>query len=262
MSDREIDAIRNYERYLEEFVNQYEEWIRTRRRAIRDLEQIVADMDSGEFQNNVTQIVGSSVGVLSGSIMIGALLLAPFTAGASAAVGAGIAAGVVLAGGITNLTSDQINKNYALRKCKESENIILGDQKRTTDLDEAVLQKLWNVENRFTEALETLKEVAISTKKEIKTMLKTIKRGKKVAQVMSKTARLVGKGGRGIGMTAGKLIGKTAALALVGVGFDIWEIVSSSQDIANGSKSELGKDITNHIEKMRESLNEVQKYSL
>ncbi|XP_062604318.1 apolipoprotein L3-like [Saccostrea cucullata] len=252
MSDREIDAIHKYERYLEEFVTQYEDWVRTRRRAIRDLEQIVADMDSGEFQNNVTQIVGSSVGVLSGSIMIGALLLAPFTAGASAAVGAGIAAGVGLAGGITNLTSDQINKNYALRKCKEAENIILGDQKRTTDLDEA--------EKRFTEALETLKEVAKSTKKEIKTMLKTIKRGKKVAQVMSKTARLVGKGSRGIGMTAGKLIGKTAALALVGVGFDIWEIVSSSKDIANGSKSELGKDITNHIEKMRESLNEVQEY--
>lgn len=38
-------------------------------------------MDSDEFRNNVTNILGGGVGIAGGAMMLGGLLLAPFTAG-------------------------------------------------------------------------------------------------------------------------------------------------------------------------------------
>lgn len=61
-------------------------------------------------------------------------------------------------------------------------------------------------------------------------------------------ARAGYKGVSAFGMAAGKVLGKAGgALAIVGMGLDIWKIVSTGKDISNGSKSELGKGITKHI---------------
>lgn len=69
-------------------------------------------MDSDEFRNNVTNIVGGGVGIAGGAMMIGGLLLAPFTADFGLAL-AGVGAGVGAAGGVGNLAGDVISKNYA-----------------------------------------------------------------------------------------------------------------------------------------------------
>ncbi|CAG2197003.1 unnamed protein product [Mytilus edulis] len=226
-------------------------------KAILALEAVVKEMDSSEFTDNVTQIVGSGVSVAGAAAVLGGLLLAPFTGGVSAIVSiGGVVAGV--AGGITNLTSDKIKENYALSKLKEAEDIIYADQERS--------QKLEKAEQNMHEALVVLKGLADDSGTDIKVYLKTASGTSKtlnVAKIVEKTLKGV-RGGIG-GVTAGaraagKLLGKLSiGLAVVGAGFDIWSIVSNSQDIAQGSKSAVGIKITEHIKALKESLKEVQK---
>lgn len=48
--------------------------LKNRRDTIKSLKEIVTDMDSDEFRSNVTNIVGSGVGVAGGAMVIGGLL--------------------------------------------------------------------------------------------------------------------------------------------------------------------------------------------
>lgn len=90
------------------------------------------------------------------------------------------------------------------------------------------------------------------------------KKGLKVFKIVRNTVGFARAGYKGVGafgMAAGKVLGKAGrALAIVGMGLDIWKIVSTGKDISNGSKSELGKGITNHILELEKSLNAVEKY--
>lgn len=253
-------ASQKYQKCWDELADEYKNWIIKRRKAIYLLKEIVKDMDSVEFKGNVTNIVGSSVGVAGGALVIGGLLLAPFTAGASFVVaGAGLGASVL--GGVTNLTSDKIAKNYALRKCKEADDEIKADQDRSN--------KLTDAEENLTKAIVDLEKKADATQIDISTLRKTARKiitrdGWKVIKSVRPCVILARGGYRGIGavaMAAGRAIGKASgALVVVGIGLDIWQIVSSSKDLSNGSKSKLGKRITKHISELEESLNAVQKY--
>lgn len=251
-------ASQNYQKCLDELAVVYKDWIIKRKKAIKLLKEIVKDMDSDEFRGNVTNIVSSGVGVAGGAMVIGGLLLAPFTAGASLAVaGAGLGASVL--GGVGNITSDTIAQNYALRKCKEADDEIKADQKRSADLEHAVKQ--------LTSAIVILQNEAEATQTDVSTLIKgafITRKGLQVFKIVQNTVGLARAGYRGIGavgMAAGRAIGKASgALAVVGIGLDIWQIVSSSKDISNGSKSELGKGITKHIVELEKSLNAVQKY--
>lgn len=253
MSEKVAEATKKCDEALKVLEENYKRWLRERRKAINDLEVIVTDMDSGEFKNNVAQIVGSSVGVASGAMMIGGLLLAPFTGGVSAAIGTGLAVGFGVAGGITNLTADQINQNYALSRCKDADDIIKSDLERSKNLGMA--------ESHFLQAIQTSSDIAKSVGLDFFKAVSKIQQGRKAVRVIANTAKVIGKGGRGfssLGMTAGKALGKAGAFALVGVGFDVWSIVSSSNDIAKGSKSELGKGVTKIIGEMKESMQKMQ----
>lgn len=116
---------------------------------LRNKKEIVKDMDSDEFRNNVTNIVGGGVGIAGGAMMIGGLLLAPFTAGFGLAL-AGVGAGEGAAGGVGNLAGDVISKNYALKKCNEADDLIQDDQKQSVNLEHA--------EEKLTEAIVILKK--------------------------------------------------------------------------------------------------------
>lgn len=251
-------ASQDYQKYLDELINVYKAWIKNRRETIKSLKEIVTDMDSDEFRSNVTNIVGSGVGVAGGAMVIGGLLLAPFTAGASLVVaGAGLGASVL--GGVTNLTSDTIAQNYALRKCKEADDKIKNDQERSAELERS--------EKQLTDVIVFLTREAEASKSDITTIMKSAAvttKGLKVFKIVRNTVGFARAGYRGVGavgMAAGRAIGKASgALAIVGIGLDIWQIVSSSKDISNGSKSELGKGITKHILELEKSLNAVEKY--
>lgn len=89
--------------------------------------------------------------------------------------------------------------------------------------------------------------------------------GMKVFKIARKTVGFARQGYKGVsafGKAAGKVLSKASGrvFAIVGMGLDIWQIVSSSQDISNGSNSELGKGITKHILQLEKSLNAVEKY--
>lgn len=72
-------ASEDYQKSLDDLIRVYRDWLETRRSTIQKLKEIVKDMDSDEFRNNVTNIVGSGVGVTGGAMVLGGLLLAPFT---------------------------------------------------------------------------------------------------------------------------------------------------------------------------------------
>lgn len=251
-------ASKDYQKNLDDLIKVYKDWLENRRKTIKSLKEIVNDMDSKEFKSNVTSIVGSGVGVTGGAMVLAGLLLTPFTGGLGLVL-AGVGAGVGAAGGVTNLTGDAISKNYALRRCKEAEDEIRDDQQKSADLEHA--------EATLTKAIVILKKEADATKTDISTIMKTASvtaKGMKVLKIVHKTVGFAKVGYKGVGafgMAAGKAIGKASgALAVVGIGFDIWTIVSSSKDISNGSKSELGKGITKHILELEKSLNAVEKY--
>lgn len=113
-------------------------------------------MDSDEFRNNVTNIVGGGVGIAGGAMMIGGLLLAPFTADFGLAL-AGVGAGVGAAGGVGNLAGDVISKNYALKKRNEADDLIQDD----------------HAEEKLTEAIVILKKESDALQTDISTIMKT-----------------------------------------------------------------------------------------
>lgn len=252
-------ASEDYQTSLDDLIRVYRDWLETRRSTIQKLKEIVKDMDSDEFRNNVTNIVGSGVGVTGGAMVLGGLLLAPFTGGVSLVV-AGIGAGVGAAGGVGNLGGDAIAKNYALKKCKEADDLIQDDENKSVNLEHA--------EAKLTEAIAILQKESDDTQTDTTTAMKkarVTKQGMKVFKIVQNTVKFARAGYGGVsafGKAAGKVLGKASgrAFAIVGMGLDIWQIVSSSQDISKGSKSELGKGITEHILELEKSLNAVEKY--
>lgn len=109
-------ASQDYQKSLDDLIRVNRDWLENLRNTIEKLKEIVKDMDSDEFRNNVTNIVGGGVGIAGGAMMIGGLLLAPFTAGFGLAL-AGVGAGVGAAGGVGNLAG--FSKNYALLNAKK-----------------------------------------------------------------------------------------------------------------------------------------------
>lgn len=113
---------------------------------------------------------------------------------------------------------------------------------------------LEHAEEKLTEAIVILKKESDATQTDISTIMKTAsvtKKGLKVFKIVRNTVGFARAGYKGVGafgMAAGKVLGKAGgALAIVGMGLDIWKIVSTGKEISNGSKSELGKGITKHI---------------
>ncbi|XP_071131789.1 apolipoprotein L3-like [Mytilus edulis] len=257
MADAQMNnAMQKYRTTCYTLTNVYKTWESNRIKAISALEAIVVEMDSSEFTDNVTQIVGSSVSVAGALSILGGIVLIPFTGGVSAVITAGgIIAGV--AGGIASLTSDKINQNYALRKMQEAANIILKDQKLSTELENANTE----VEKVIIAMLDTAKDSGTDMSVYLKTASSTDK-GLKIYKIAEKTVKGFRHGARGVAAGAkavSKVVGKmTVGLAVVGIGFDIWSIVANSQDIAEGSKSEAGRKITAHIKDLKDSLRQIQ----
>lgn len=248
-----------YQKSLDDLISIYTDWLKNRRNTIKKLKEIVKDMDSDEFRNNVANIVAGGVGVTTGAVMIGALLSAPFTGGASLVV-AGVAAGVGAAGGVANLVGDKYAENYAVNKCKEADHLIKADVKKSGNLEKA--------EAKLTEVIVILQNESEKSGTDILKLMKDFKvkdKGMKVFKIARKTVKFA-RQGHGVvsafGRASGKVLSKATGkfFAIVGIGLDIWQIVSSSQDIGNGSKSELGKGITKHILDLEKSLNAVEKY--
>lgn len=125
-----------YQKSLDDLISVYWDWLKNRRNTIKKLKEIVKDIDSDEFRNNVANILAGGVWVTSGAMMIGGLLLAPLTGGASLVV-AGVGAGVGAVGGFANLAGEKYAENYALNKCKEADDLLKDDEKKSVNLEQA-----------------------------------------------------------------------------------------------------------------------------
>lgn len=101
---------------MDDLIRVYRDWFENLRNIIEKLKEIVKDMDSDEFRNNVINIVGGGVGIVGGVMMIGGLLLVLFIVGFGfVLVGVGVGVGVV--GGVGNLVG--FFKNYVLLNVKK-----------------------------------------------------------------------------------------------------------------------------------------------
>lgn len=125
--------------------------------------------------------------------------------------GAGLGASVL--GGVTNLTSDTIAQNYALRKCKEADDKIKNDQERSANLERS--------ETRLTNAIVFLTKEAEDSKTDITTIMKSASvtsKGMKVFSIVRNTVGFARAGYRGVGAVEWRLeeqLGKPVELSLL-----------------------------------------------
>lgn len=113
---------------------------------------------------------------------------------------------------------------------------------------------LEHAEEKLTEAIVILKKESDATQTDISTIMKTASVTKKWYKISRSCETLLDLQERAIKVWVplewrlDRVLGKAGgALAIVGMGLDIWKIMSTGKDISNGSKSELGKGITKHI---------------
>jgi len=80
-----------------------ENFVPIRARIIRQMRVLASELDEHNFNGNIAKVVGSGAGTAAGVTTFTMLLAAPFTAGISLVVGAGVMGGIAAAGTATQL---------------------------------------------------------------------------------------------------------------------------------------------------------------
>lgn len=241
------------------------EYIGLRRSCANELREVADKIELVVKGTGLTRVVGGSVGVASGASIIGGLILAPVTAGASLAFTVGGIAGGVAAAATT--VPAAIFKDVKLSKSAEKVKNLLDSLK---DKDEVVCKIIEELKEKV-EKLRSLYEkksvisfVEDSTKvamwiKQIGynivykgytvyTTVKAINFATAIAQFIQADIRAMNSVAKELAAPGFKFFGKhlilvgsttakvvSGAFAVVGIGFGIWDIVTGSMDI-NESK--------------------------
>ena len=247
-------------------------WMQLRDRSVSELRKLASNIDKHHKNVNITTVTTASVGVAAGAITLGAIL-APFTFGVSAVVGA---AAVGATAGLTALGASLTEMGLTKSTCSTAQEYIDADAEQT--------EKLYYYIDRLTECAEALR---LSTQKldrwdsleVVKTVFVGIgglgtvassatplARGAMMAnpgvRILAKQMVKVPKaqwaaqfGTRASGKTwsAAKSIAKQcpslagkgarvfgSAMAGVAIVFDVYTLITTSIDLANGSVSAAG----------------------
>lgn len=199
---------------VDEYINKVDECINTLEECANELEKVNTDTATAD-------IVGESVGIAGGALILGGLILAPFTAGASlAAVAAGGWIGV--ASGVTTVTASVIEGQW--EKCERKE------------AREAVTSA-WNSTSIFSwmlnEYIESLKCASVYTETEdgslnsassgVATLIGFLSNPRNYLSIASSLAKYASKH---------VLYG---VFTVVAIGFGIHAITDSAEELKNGS---------------------------
>lgn len=114
------------------------EWLSTRNETIATLEKIIELLHKTTKDVAISNTVGSSVGVLGGIIIIGGLIAAPFTAGASlipSAIAGGVTGGL---GGVTAIGSEIAGLAINSQQDAQVKICIENDKNQSEKLQEAL----------------------------------------------------------------------------------------------------------------------------
>ena len=276
-------------------------WMQLRDRSVSELRKLASNIDTHHKNVNITTVTTAGVGVTAGAVTL-ATIFAPFTFGLSLAVGA---AAVGAAAGLTALGASLTEMGLTKSICSTAQEYIDADGKRTEKLYSHIdhlnkcAEELRLSTQKLDEwdSLEVVKTVfvAIGGLGTVASSATPLARGammmnpgvRSLAKQMAKVPRAEWAakfGSRASGKTwsAAKslakqtpsLAGKGArvfgsVLAGVGVIFDVYTLITTSIDLANGSVSAAGtalrekanllqsekQEITALIEELRKSQN-------
>eukprot|EP00795_Rhopilema_esculentum_P004464 gene4464-20708_t len=269
-----LDHLNNFSEAKNNFLRIMPVWKKSREETISQLYQIANECDDLHKGCNIANVTGSSVGAAGGLMALGGILLSPFTFGASLGLTvAGAATGV--AGAATNITTSIVESSKMKDKCQAAQDYLDKDKSKTEELGaiveiligyveklellQAKLEKIVKLEGisvgldgtilvantassacgiaKSVQALQLIKSFTaaeISVLKECPKMLKGLKAFKDTSLVAGKVATF---------------------FAVVGLGISIYEIVTTSQDIHEGSKSEAATRLRENAENLKTQMN-------
>ena len=90
----------------------YKDFVEARKNTLKVLDEKIAHIDDVAEDGEIVNVVGSGAGVLGGLAVIGGILAAPFTAGASAAIAVAGGTALGVAGAATNVIGGAVVNDH------------------------------------------------------------------------------------------------------------------------------------------------------
>ncbi|CAF2853351.1 unnamed protein product [Rotaria sp. Silwood2] len=264
------------------FLATLDEFIEITNQIIEKLKTELDWINSHRTRCNVAKTVGTAASVGGGAVVVGSLILAPFTGGASivAATGYGFLAST--AGAAVNLTTDITDmitthiKNNQIESICGRRNDVAGRLKKHFDELERVAIELKRLNVEETEAYALSLKNLVLNGNSIRTSAASILKLSRCAQMASGTSNMLLRGGgtfwKGMRLQSETLlkvlgyfgfnVGKTGAMAVVRSGtailsgvFAIYDVYSLINGITNNHPT--AEAIAEMIKQMDEELNQI-----
>lgn len=132
-----LDSLLNVRDCFDELYTEQEKAVQKRQLTIEGLNEIAQKLDKRHFDVNISKLVGSSVGIVGGTVAVAGAIAAPFTAGISLILGA-VGGGVAALGGFITGGADVTEIVLKWHGLKKAQHALDEDQKQCDKL-----MKLW-----------------------------------------------------------------------------------------------------------------------
>ncbi|XP_063297730.1 apolipoprotein L6-like [Pelobates fuscus] len=241
----------------EEFKDTQAGYLTKSEQCITELRRIADDVDIFHKRVTITNIAGSSVGIVGGITTIVGLALAPVTFGASLIVTA-VGIGVATAGGLTGAGASIADTFNIKQKCKKVDEIIkelTDDMNKMTKLAQEIKKLIANL--IYTSGLKEYNFTRLGTRGQFATA--QITRLAKLVNLSTSASRGAQLAARGA-QAATAVSGVFAALFLL---VDIAFVVKGALDLKKGAKTDeaerirgIANDLEAGLKEMLEGRNE------
>ena len=211
--------------------------IEQRKKTIALLQKLADELDKHEQNGRIAHVTGLSASIVSGVITAGCLIAIPFTGGLSA-IGAGVAAGVGLAGGSVSLGTLAVKKLLKKGILKEVKEAIDEDRKLQESLKESIREFMMQPD----------------------TYLKGAHKLVGIARVIAEIADVADDALKGLGAAAkvSKVLGVVGGIISVAIlPWDIVDLVKTSIDIHKKTITETAANIRDIAVEMEKTLPEL-----
>ncbi|KAK3100353.1 hypothetical protein FSP39_018600 [Pinctada imbricata] len=214
------------------------EWIEKRKGTIQKLRDLADDIDKHTKNGRIAHVTGLSGSIVAALITGGCLIAIPFTGGLSA-IGAGVAAGIGIAGGGVSLGTALVKHLLEKGIIKEVQQAIDEDRQLTKTFMESISQVLKDPTTYLSGSRK---------------MLSVAKFAAEIADVADDAVKAAGVAAR-----VSKVLGIVgAALSIAILPFDIYDLVKTSIDIHKKSLSETADKVRSIATELEEDLRNVR----
>lgn len=229
----------------EETLKEITKWKQSRDIALKKLNELADQLDNVHYNTNIAKLSGNSLGIVGGTIAVVGLLSAPFTYGLSLGLTiGGTCAGV--AGAATNLGSSLTEDIIAKKLCKEAEDLMKEDLKETE-----ILTKIFASRELSRNLINKTGKIAANS----------LQKSAHVANILVKAEQAGGE----LANASKILLSSSNALRVLGIGaslifitLDVIELIDTSFDVHDGSKSKYATKIRELIVKLENNKKEIE----